>query len=113
MLLLSHLVAHESADLDVLADFRRRFLDEVADGLLRVSPKLIHESLILDESLDFSFGNSLHDRLRLSTCLRLLLCNSSLDDERVFRNAIAIDCHWSGMGNVKRDLASELLEIIG
>ena len=47
-LLLAHLEADEAANLDVLADFRRRFLDQIADRLLRLAdPGLVDEALSL------------------------------------------------------------------
>src|SRR5688500_12603111 len=54
-LLFAHLESNEAANLDVLAELGRSFLDEIADRFLRLShPRLVDESDVLVVRLDLA-----------------------------------------------------------
>src|ERR1700681_4131749 len=78
-LVLAHLEADEPADLDVLSELRRSFLDEVADRLLRRShPCLVHERDVLVIRLDLAGDDLLDQMIRLAALLHLLDENALL-----------------------------------
>src|SRR4029079_5312477 len=113
LLLLAHLEANEAADLNVLADFGRCFLDQVADRLLRLAnPGLIDEAVVLVVRLDFACHHFLDDVRRLAAGLCLLFRDSSLDFALLYRHAVLVDGNWSSAGDVKRYLARESLEVV-
>src|SRR5690348_939369 len=69
---LAELVAHEPADLDVLADLGDQLLLDLIDRLVGVlHPRLIEQTDLLHPLRDLAVDHLLHDRLGLAALLGL------------------------------------------
>src|SRR3954471_24982623 len=72
-LLFAHLKANEASHLNVLPDLCRRFLDQLANGLLRLAdPRLVHQGDILVVRLYLTRNNLLDKVIRLAALPYLL-----------------------------------------
>src|SRR3954466_617641 len=91
-LFLAHLESNEAAHLNILADLRRRFLDQIANRLLRLSdPRLVHEGDILVVRLDLARDDLLDEVIRLAALLHLLDEDALLLLDLVGRNLVLVD----------------------
>src|SRR3954470_16765707 len=113
-LLFAHLEANEPANLDVLPDLRRRFLDQFADGLLRLShPRLVHQRDVLVVRLDLAGDDLLDQVIGLAALLDLLYEDALLLLDLVGRNLILVDRHRRCRRDVLGDVLNQFLERIG
>src|SRR6185437_11746772 len=112
-LLLAQLISCETTNLNVFAELGRRFLDQVADGLLWLAyVRLRHKCDFLVVRLDLALDHLLDDRVRLATGLGLLLEDSAFAVDQLLRDTALVDSHRGRAGDVQRYLSAEFLEII-
>src|SRR5437763_15953021 len=114
LLLFTQLEPNEPPDLDVLTNLRRRFLDKIADRLLRLAnPCLVNERDVLVVRLHLASNDLLDQMIRLAALLHLLDEDAALLINLVLRNLVLVDRDRRGGGNVLGDLLHQRLEVIG
>src|SRR6185436_215755 len=106
-------VAREPADADVLADRGDLVRDQVADGPLLVAERLIEEADLAEPLLELTLDDLGPDRLGLLLDRLVGEKLGLLRVEDVLGNAIGVDVLGTHPGDLDRQVADELLELVG
>src|SRR5690242_13802619 len=106
-------VAGESPDPDVLADRRDPVRDELADGSLLVAERLVEQAHLGEPLLELAFDDLRPDRLGLllDRLVGEQLLPLGLEVRR--RDRILVDIDGRQAGDLDREIADELLELVG